>query len=253
LFAESNRLDFALGTSMNLAACEEHVGKLASAWERYRELLEALPPDDDRRTFVGQSVGRLERIVPRLTVLLAIPPPAGATLARDGIDLGGASIGVALPVDPGEHSIVVAAPGRAARRSIVTLSPGQQLTLHTDAGEPVVEAAPAGGPRRTAGWIVGGVGVGALAVGSVLGVLALSKRSASDSLCTMGVCRDQAALDDYHAAKSAALGADVALAVGAVSLAVGGYLLFTSSAKAKPPLAASPQSSLRVSGIGFSW
>jgi hypothetical protein len=257
LFAESNRLDFALGTSMNLAACEEHTGKPASAWERYRALLEALPPSDDRRTFVAESVARLERVVPKLTVLLAVPPPAGATLTRDGIDLGGASVGVALPVDPGEHSIAVAAPGHAARRYVVTLSPGQQLTLHTDAGEPIVEAAPADGARRTgartAGWIVGGVGLGALAVGSVLGVLALSKRSASDSLCTMGVCRDQAALDDYDAAKSAALGADIALAVGAVSLAVGSYLLFTSSAKAQPALAANSLRSFHVSGIGFSW
>ncbi len=256
LFAESNRLDLALGTSMNLAACDEHIGKLASAWERYRELLEALPPNDDRRTFVAESTARLERVVPRLTVLLAVPPTAGATLTRDGVDLGGASAGVALPVDPGEHSIVVAAPGHTARRYVVTLLPGQRLTLHTDAGEPIVDTAPADPRRtraRTAGWIVGGVGVGAVAVGTVLGVLALSKRSASDSSCAMGVCRDQAALDDYDAAKSAALGADIALAVGAVSLAVGGYLLFTSSAKAAPPLGANARSSFRVSGIGFSW
>jgi hypothetical protein len=257
LFAESNRLDLALGTSMNLAACEEHIGKLASAWERYRGLLEALPPNDDRRTFVAESATRLERVVPKLTVLPAVPPAAGATLTRDGIDLGGASVGVALPVDPGEHSIVVAAPRHAARRYVVTLSPGQQLTLHTDVGEPIIEAAPAGGPRRTgartAGWIVGAVGVGAVAVGSVLGILALSKRSASDSLCTMGVCRDQAALDDYDVAKSAALAADIALAVGVVSVAVGGYLLFTSSAKAQPPLAANSLGSFRVSGVGFSW
>jgi len=69
----------------------------------------------------------------------------------------------------------------------------------------------------------------------------------------MGVCRDQAALDDYQAARSAALGADIALAIGAVSLAVGGYLLFASSAKAKPPLAANFPRSFGVSGIGLSW
>ena len=79
LFVESNRLDFALGTSMNLAACEEHIGKVASAWEGYRELLEALPPDDDRRPFVAESVARLERTVPRLTVLL-LDPVDGTTV-----------------------------------------------------------------------------------------------------------------------------------------------------------------------------
>ncbi len=256
LFVESNRLDFALGTSMNLAACEEHIGKLATAWERYGELLEALPPSDDRRAFVAESVARLERVVPKLTILLATPSVDGTTVTRDGVDLGKASVGVDLPADPGEHWIVVAAPGRAARSYAVTLAPGQRLTLHAETGEPIAEAGGPGGPRRTeartAGWILGGIGVGSLAVGTFLGVRALSERSASDGLCTMGVCRDQAGLDDYNAARSAALGADIALAVGAVSLALGGYLLVTSAIKARPSPAAA---SFRVSpsGGGFSW
>jgi hypothetical protein len=256
LFAESNRLDLALGTSMNLAACEEHLGKLASAWERYGELLEALPPKDDRRAFVAESVARLGRVVPRLTILLATPLVEGTTVVRDGVDLGSASVGADLPVDPGEHSILVAAPGRAVRTYAVTLAPGQRLTLPAEIGEPTADAAPTGAPRRTeartAGWVLGGLGVGALAVGTFLGVRALSERSASDGLCTMGVCRDQAGLDDYDAAKSAALGADIALAAGAVSLAVGGYLLVTWVNKARPsPAAASAHVS--SSGVGFSW
>ena len=256
LFVESNRLDFALGTSMNLAACEEHIGKLAAAWERYSGLLEALPPDDDRRAFVTESVARLERVVPRLTILLAAPLVDGTTVTRDGVDLRSASVGVDLPVDPGEHSIVVSAPGRAARSYAVALAPGQRLALRAETGEPIAEAGRTGGPprtaSRTAGWILGGIGVGALAVGTFLGVRALSERSASDSLCTMGVCRNQAGLDDYDAAKSAALGADIALAVGAVSLAVGGYLVITSMTKARPSPAAA---SFRVtpSGVGLSW
>jgi hypothetical protein len=256
LFVESNRLDFALGTSMNLAACEEHIGKIASAWERYSGLLEALPPSDDRRAFVAESVARLERVVPKLTILLAAPWVDGTTVTRDGAELGTASVGVDLPADPGEHWIVVAAPGRATRSYAVTLAPGQRLTLRAETGEPIAEAGRTGGPRRrgaqTAGWVLGGIGVGALAVGTFLGVRALSERVASDRLCTMGVCRDQAGLDDYGAAKSAALGADIALAVGAVSLAVGGYLVVTSMTRARPSPAAA---SFRVtpSGVGLSW
>jgi hypothetical protein len=255
LFVESNRLDFALGTSMNLAACEEHTGKLAAAWERYGALLEALPPNDDRRAFVAESVARLERVVPKLTILLAAPLVDGTTVTRDGVDLGSASVGVDLPVDPGEHWIVVAAPGRAARSYAVALAPGQRLTLRVATGEPIAEAGRTGGPprteARTAGWVLGGIGVGALAVGTFLGVRALSERSASDGLCTMGVCRDQAGLDDYDTAKSAALGADIALAVGVVSLAVGGYLVVTSITKARPSRAASLR--FAPSGVGLSW
>ena len=256
LFVESNRLDFAPGTSMNLAACEEHIGKLAAAWERYGELLEALPPGDDRRAFVAGSVARLERVVPKLTILLPAPLVDGTTVTRDGVDLGSASVGVDLPADPGPHRVVVAAPGRAARTYAVVLAPGQRLTLRAETGAPIAEAGRTGRPPgtevRTAGWIAGGIGVGALAVGSILGVRALSERSASDGLCTMGVCRDQAGLDEYDAAKSEALGADIALGIGAVALALGGYWVVTSMTGARSSPAAA---SLRVtpSGVGLSW
>jgi hypothetical protein len=253
MFAESNRLDFALGTLMNLAACEEHLGKLATAWEQYSELLDRLAPGDDRRAFVAESAARLERSAPRLTVLLAVPSVDGTIVTRDDVDLRGASLGAALPVDPGEHVVSLAAPGRFARRYSVSLGAGEHLTLRAEVGEPIApNAARTGGGRRTAAWILGGVGLSALSLGALLGARALSERSASDALCTNGVCRDQAALDEYDAAKSAALGADVALAVGAVSLGAAVYFLATSTAAAKPPPAAA---SIRVTpaGVGFAW
>jgi hypothetical protein len=252
MFAESNRLDFALGTSMNLAACEEHLGKLATAWEQYSELLDRLAPSDDRRAFVVESVARLERTAPRLAVFLAAPSAEGTVVTRDDVDLRGASLGAALPVDPGEHVIVLAVPGRFTRRYSVNIAAGQRLTLRAEVGEPIVQnAARTGGVRRTTAWILGGVGIGALSLGAFLGALALSERSASDALCTNGVCRDQVALDDYEAAKSTALGADVALAVGAVSLGAAVYFLATSTAARPPPAAAS----IRVTpaGVGFAW
>jgi hypothetical protein len=253
MFLESNRLDFALGTLMNLAACEDHVGKVASAWGRYREVLDSLPPGDDRRPFVAESAARLEPLVPRLRVFLTASAVEGTIVTRDDIDLGEASIGADLPVDPGEHSIAVAAPGRFTRRYAVTLAVGQHLTLHAEAGEPIVpNAVPNGGGRLTAAWILGGVGVSALSVGALLGVHALSERSASDALCTNGVCRDQAALDRYDGAKSTAVAADIALAVGALSLGAAAYFFVVSATAAQPqPVTASLR--LTASGIGLTW
>ena len=47
-FAESNRLDVAAGTLMNLATCEEKLGRVATAWQHWREAIDLLPAGDDR-------------------------------------------------------------------------------------------------------------------------------------------------------------------------------------------------------------
>src|SRR5262249_26584812 len=45
---ESQRLDPAAGTLLNLADCEEHRGKVATAWQLYRQVVESLPETDER-------------------------------------------------------------------------------------------------------------------------------------------------------------------------------------------------------------
>src|ERR1051325_1790887 len=69
-FAESQKLDPAAGTAMNLATCEEKLGKLASAWQHWKEAIDALPPKDDRIAFARSRVEELEKKLPRLQVTL---------------------------------------------------------------------------------------------------------------------------------------------------------------------------------------
>src|SRR5262245_52850537 len=60
-FAESQKLDPAAGTLMNLATCEEKLGKLASAWQHWKEAIDALPAKDDRIPFAKSRVDDLEK------------------------------------------------------------------------------------------------------------------------------------------------------------------------------------------------
>src|SRR5450755_3617279 len=43
---ESQRLDPAAGTLLNLADCEEHRGKVATAWQLFRQVVDSLPAND---------------------------------------------------------------------------------------------------------------------------------------------------------------------------------------------------------------
>src|SRR6185436_8712873 len=106
-FSESQKLDPAAGTLMNLATCEEKVGKLASAWQHWKEALDALPPKDDRVAFARSRVQELEKKLPRLQVTLSSGRDKGARIFRDEIEIGPAGEGGPLPIDPGPHVITV--------------------------------------------------------------------------------------------------------------------------------------------------
>jgi hypothetical protein len=81
--------------------------------------------------------------------------------------------------------------------------------------------------RKLAGYVVGGLGIGALAVGSVFGFRAISKRHDSDKLCPNGQCT-QAGVDLNNQAKTAALVSDITIVTGLASIAVATYLLIRS-------------------------
>ena len=111
-FAESQRLDPAPGTQLNLADCYEKMGRTATAWETFRAA-EAAANEAGQRDFASEARKRAEALQPRLSklTLTAAEPVAGLEVTLDGKPVT-ALLGSAAPVDPGDHQVAAAAPSR---------------------------------------------------------------------------------------------------------------------------------------------
>jgi hypothetical protein len=150
-FAESQRLDPAVGTLANLADCEEQVGRTASAWQHWRRAADEMPAGDPRRLTATARAAALEKRLARLTIKLAPGAPATTMVARNGVPLGAATFGLPLPTDPGAHRVAVSAPGFGERRYDVVLAPEEKWELVVEPGPPLPATAVEPPPLTTAG------------------------------------------------------------------------------------------------------
>lgn len=189
---ESNRVDPAPGTTVNLADCYEHMGRLASAWTLFVDAATVFgrrnPPDPRGE----KAKARAEALYPRLARLTlsvseSVRALPGVIVKRDGVEVGAAQFGTGIAVDPGPHTVEVNAPGKKAWRkevkvegdaASVTVTVGQLEDAPKDGGAAPPSDDPTGGAgsarsgqeqrNKLPGFLLGGVGVGGLAVGAGL-------------------------------------------------------------------------------------
>jgi hypothetical protein len=231
-FAESQRLEPAAGTLMNLATCEEKVGKLASAWQHWKEAIDALPPNDDRISFARSRVNDLEKKLPRLRVNLI---GGAGKVFRDEIELGPASQGAMLPVDPGPHVVTVQLEGRLPEKVTVDVAEGEekQIDVHPGPIDPHANDSRAqltAKPRpRTLGWVVGGIGVAGVGAAAVSGLMLVNQRSKVETLCPDKSCTTQEGVDAAAMGKTLLVVNTAGWIVGAVGLGLGAYLVLSPS------------------------
>ncbi len=246
MFAESLRLEPGAGARMNLADCEEHIGRIASAWEHWHEALDEMRGKTDARSARAQRrLAALEKRLPRLTLKLELGAGKEAKVERDGVAIGAATLGLPVPVDPGVHTVVVRAPKHDDKKYSIDVKESQLAELVLSLGalipeppSPIVvrEAPPQMPPAsglKTAGIALIGVGGLGIAVGAVTGIMALGKKGSVEEHCSAdpsgGVsCRDAVGLDAASAGRTMAGVSTVAFAVGAAALGVGAFLFFTS-------------------------
>lgn len=230
--AESQRLDPAVGTLLNLADCEERAGKLASASTHFQEARDKLPVGDYRVAFADSRVAALGPRLPKLALVPAGRLPGGAVLLRDEAVLGAASFGVALPVDPGAHVAILRVPGHADARVEITLREGETKTVDLAPGARLsassvddASAAP-GQTQRVVGVALGGAGLVGLALGTVFGLVSKGTYDRALRDCPTGPtsCNDAgvAAGSDAHGQATVST---VAFVAGGL-LAVGGATLY---------------------------
>jgi hypothetical protein len=112
---ESQRLDPAMGTQYRLAECWEKLGRTASAYTLFRQVVsEAQAAGRDDRA--ATSTARATALESRLTRILIIVPPGarakGLIVRRDGAIVEEAQWGKGVAIDPGDHLVTATAPGK---------------------------------------------------------------------------------------------------------------------------------------------
>jgi tetratricopeptide (TPR) repeat protein len=250
---DSQRLDPAAGTLLNLAVCHEKEGRTASAWYEFTDALATARKDNrpERIKLAEEHIAKLEPQLLRLTI--EVPKESdvpGLEVRRDDAVLARAGWGSATPVDPGEHKIEAKAPGKLPWSRSVNVDATQAtrtitvpaLAADPDAGKMVAKEpiappvappsqeptpVPATSTRGRNGVIATAVG-GAFLVGAgVVGLVAKSKWDEAQKTCpSVKDCDASGAA----ATKRAGTLADTATTVGvigAVLTGVGVYLLST--------------------------
>ena len=260
--ADSQRLDPAVGTLLNLALCYKENNQTASAWSTYREAAAqaASAHQSDREQLARDEAAALE---PKLTKLIIEVAPdvakvPGVEVKRDGAPVPQGLWGVAAPVDPGVRSIDVTAPGKkplhmdakaegagATAKVVVsaleddpnaTAAPvavaGTESTPNGSQQGPTDQGAKPGQTQRIIGFIVGGAGVALVAVGGVFSLKGMSENDDAKKICAddSEPCTDDDIKENEHLrdqAKASFLNSYVFYGVGGVGLITGAVLVLT--------------------------
>lgn len=112
---QSQKLDPAVGTLLNLAECFATLGRSASAWGTYRDAasLAASTKQLERERYATRRARELEPTLSHLEIALkAEARVPGLVISRNGMPVPEGLWGAAIPVDPGAQHVEASAPER---------------------------------------------------------------------------------------------------------------------------------------------
>ncbi len=238
LIQQSHQLEPLAGVLFTLAECQQGWGKLKTANDTYAKFLTAvgeLPAAKaekhaDRVAVALRKRAAIAPKVPTVTVALRGEMPAGGKVMFDDRDIS-ADLGRPIPVDPGTHSVRLTSPEGDLATASVDLAVGAKRSVELDSSgaSPIQEDI--GGDSETASpntaaWVLGGVGVLGLVVGSTTGLMASSKKQTIDDNCPNRTCNAEGR-NAVDSAQSLGLVSTVSFGVGIVGLSAATYLFLT--------------------------
>jgi hypothetical protein len=129
-FDESLRYNpAAIGTLLNVALCDEKLGRVASAVAKFTEARDhareqGLP---EHLRAAEDHLAALEPLVPHLAIRLTQQLPETKVLVDDHV-VALAALGD-IAIDPGEHVVVVSAPDRLPHRTSLVIAPAERKAI----------------------------------------------------------------------------------------------------------------------------
>jgi hypothetical protein len=241
-FRKSNEIDSARGTRLNLALCEEELGKLATALRLFRSLSTAFDFNDERHALVAKHLQALESRVSRVRFRVGNQTPQALSVKEAGVEVATEAPTEPLLVDPGAHVFDVTATGVPPQRHVVRLREGELQVLDLGLVVPTparsaVPSVPSPAPVtpsaktsrskssfRTLGILTLGVGGGALAVGAITGLGAMGAERSMDAECDRDGC-STAGMEAARRGDTLATASTVAFVTGLALAGVGVTLI----------------------------
>jgi hypothetical protein len=282
--SRSEKLFHAPTTLEKLGECQVSVGRLVDGTENLNRVIRESLPASAPQAF-RDAQDRAKKIladakpkIAKLKIAVAGPADNNYLVKLDGEVVPPANLNMNRPTDPGEHVIEASAPGYKTATSKVTLPEGGNdsvaLTLEVDPNAPknpppvVRQPNPTTEPNTTAqpntttnpppssggadqgssrlpAYVTLGIGGAGVVVGSIFGLLAVSKKSDIQNQCQGTRCPTKVQ-DDLDSGRAFGTVSTVGFIVAGVGLVAGTYLFLTEGPKSgsNPP-------STRVGANGF--
>ena len=222
----------AIGTLLNVALCDEKLGRVASAVAKFTEARDRAREGamDVHLQAAEERLAALAGRVPHVTIKLATEPLPGTRILIDDKVIALDAI-ADIPIDPGEHPLVVSAPDHVPYQTIVKIAEGERR----DVTVPALRKGTVTSSRKTIGKIVTISGGVALASGVVIAMVARNRyNNAFDRYCDDDdkEC-DPQGLSDTRSARTLGNVGTVIGAIGLVGAGVGLYLWLRAPAEGR--------------------